>query len=99
MYKMAIAIIFDLCSNVTSGQENSVENEFFMQSIICYSTSFSQEKKRKNIYCRSGNICEVLIFVRRTNLRIKESRKKYYYDSDALIEIDNSRILDFTKSP
>ena len=58
MYKMAIAIIFDLCSNVTSGQENSVENEFLMQSIICYSTSFSQEKKVK-IYT-----VDLVIFVR-----------------------------------
>ena len=35
-------------------------------------------------YCRSGNICEVLIFknfARRTNLGIQESRKNYYYNS------------------
>ena len=33
------------------------------------------------IYCWSGNILEVLIFAKRTNLRVQESRKKYYYSS------------------
>ena len=37
----------------------------------------------KYIYCRSGNVCEVLIFTRRTNSRIQESCKKYYYNSAA----------------
>ena len=38
------------------------------------------------------------IFARRTNSRIGESRENYYYNSP-LIETDNSRSLDFTKSP
>ena len=33
------------------------------------------------IYCRSGNICEVLIFARSTNLQIQESRENYYYNN------------------
>ena len=53
-------------------------------------------------YCRSGNIREVLIFstfARRSNLRIEEFRENYYHKSDTFIEIDNLRILDFTKIP
>ena len=41
-------------------------------------------KQKKTKYCRSGNICEVLIFAnfaRMTNLRIQEFRENYYYDS------------------
>ena len=37
------------------------------------------------VYCRSGNIREVLIFAdvaRRTNSRIQESRENCYYNSD-----------------
>ena len=32
-------------------------------------------------YCRSGDIHEVLIFARRTNSRIQESPKNYYYNN------------------
>ena len=36
-----------------------------------------------SVYCRSGNIREVLIFANfaRTNSRIQESRENYYYHS------------------
>ena len=43
--------------------------------------SFGSTVKPHYIYCRSGNIREVLIFAnfaRRTNLRIQESRGNYY---------------------
>ena len=53
-------------------------------------------------YCRSGNIRKVLIFstfARRSNLRIEEFRENYYHKSDTFIEIDNLRILDFTRIP
>ena len=29
----------------------------------------------------TGNICEVLIFARRTNLQMQESRENYFYNS------------------
>ena len=52
---------------------------------------------------RSCNIREVLIFenfARRTNSRVQESRENYYYyNSATVIEVENSRILDFEKSP
>ena len=64
------------------------------------------------IYCRSGNIRKVLIYVlifenfaRRTNSRIKESSENiilymyYYHNRAIIIEIDNSRIQNFAKSP
>ena len=51
-------------------------------------------------YCRSGNIRKVLIFTnsaKRSNSRIEEFRDFFYYNSATFIEIDNLRILDFTK--
>ena len=41
-----------------------------------------RRSNNKLIYCGSGNIQEVLIFTNfaRTNLRICESREKYYYN-------------------
>ena len=53
-------------------------------------------------YCRSGNILEVLIFAnfaRRTNSRIQESLENYYYNIALLKKNENSRILNFVKSP
>ena len=53
------------------------------------------------IYCRSGNIREVLIFAnfaRRTNSRIQEPRENYHYNSATEKNL-NSRILNFVKSP
>ena len=38
----------------------------------------------KSVYCRSGNIHEVLIFANfawRTNSRFRESRENYHYSS------------------
>ena len=51
-------------------------------------------------YCRSGNICEVLIFAnfaRKMNSRIQESRESYYYNR-ATKKNENSRILNFVKN-
>ena len=52
------------------------------------------------IYCRSGNIREVLIFAnfaRRINSRIQDSRENYYYNS-ACKKNEYSPILNFVKS-
>ena len=51
---------------------------FLLQLVHHYYTYFDNV-----IYCRYGNICEVLIFVnfaRRTNSRIQESPGNYYYN-------------------
>ena len=52
-------------------------------------------------YCRSSNICWVSIFAnfaRRTNSRMQECRENYTHNS-ATKENENSRILNFVKSP
>ena len=49
------------------------------------------------IYCRSGNIREVLIFAKWTNSRIQKFCTNYYYNSATKKNI-NSRILNFVKN-
>ena len=49
-------------------------------------------------YCRSANIREVFLFANFANSRIQESRENYYYNR-ANKENENSRVLNFMKSP
>ena len=54
------------------------------------------------VYCRSGDVREVLIFAnfaRSKNLGIQESRKNHYYNSATKEKKENSRILSFVGSP
>ena len=53
------------------------------------------------VYCRSGNIRKVLIFAnfaKKTNSPMQESCNFFYYNS-ATNENENSRVLNFVKSP
>ena len=54
----------------------------------------STKKHTQFIYFRYGDICEILIFARRTNSRIQESRENYFYNSalKKKIKIANSKL-------
>ena len=69
---------------------------------MLYTNIYISAVKVRRLYSKSGNIRELLVFAnlaRRKNSRIWKLSRKLLLLVLPIIEIDNSRILDFAKIP